>query len=208
MNTIKISKIMFNLFFVFALTANCFSQKIIQLYVDQPEAINANAGKDTFIYVGDTVQIGSSPTTTGGTEPYNYLWSPSLGLSSTSVANPLAFPTITTTYSLTVTDINGCTSNSSIKIKVSSTGLENYADLVNVKIFPNPNNGQFKILFEGFVREKLTMEIIDNLGQVIHSEYLVSEHITNIDVSQYSEGIYMIRLKNDKLNILKRLIIY
>ncbi len=40
----------------------------------------------------------------GGSAPYTYSWSPSAGLSSTAVANPTASPTVTTTYTVTVTD--------------------------------------------------------------------------------------------------------
>ncbi len=38
----------------------------------------------------------------------NYSWSPSTGLSATNIANPTAFPTITTTYTVTATDVNSC----------------------------------------------------------------------------------------------------
>jgi hypothetical protein len=40
----------------------------------------------------------------GGLSPYTYSWSPAAGLSSTTIPNPVASPTVTTTYTLTVTD--------------------------------------------------------------------------------------------------------
>lgn len=43
---------------------------------------------------------------------YSFLWSPGGTLSSTSVQNPIASPTTTTTYSVTVTDLNTTCSNS------------------------------------------------------------------------------------------------
>ncbi|MBK8615425.1 MAG: hypothetical protein IPN85_18660 [Flavobacteriales bacterium] len=42
---------------------------------------------------------------TGG---QSYAWSPSAGLSDASIADPLAFPTASTTYTVTVTDSIGC----------------------------------------------------------------------------------------------------
>ncbi len=39
---------------------------------------------------------------------YFYSWSPPNGLSNTTTSNPIATPTSTTTYYVTVTDINGC----------------------------------------------------------------------------------------------------
>jgi hypothetical protein len=44
----------------------------------------------------------------GGTTPYQYAWSPTTGLSSSTTANPTASPSVATTYVLTVTDNKGC----------------------------------------------------------------------------------------------------
>jgi hypothetical protein len=46
----------------------------------------------------------------GSGSGYTYLWSSATGLSSTTVSNPTANPASTTTYSVTVTDANNCTS--------------------------------------------------------------------------------------------------
>lgn len=55
----------------------------------------------------------------GGT--YKYSWAPATGLSSTKEANPIAKPTQTTTYTLTVTDACGATATSQVVITVSAT---------------------------------------------------------------------------------------
>ncbi len=54
-----------------------------------------------------TICIGESSTlsATGGV---TYAWSPAATLSDASIANPVATPTVTTTYNVTVTDANGC----------------------------------------------------------------------------------------------------
>jgi len=46
----------------------------------------------------------------GGTPPYVYNWTPSTGLSATNVKSPMANPIITTTYTVDVSDVDGCTS--------------------------------------------------------------------------------------------------
>jgi hypothetical protein len=51
----------------------------------------ADAGPDKIISecFADTIQIGSSPTGTGGQAPYTYTWSPAISLSSDTISNPL-----------------------------------------------------------------------------------------------------------------------
>lgn len=64
-----------------------------------------------FIFEGESVQI----TAGGGV---SYSWTPSNGLSCTDCPNPIASPSVTTTYVVTVTDQNGCVGDTSIKIIV------------------------------------------------------------------------------------------
>lgn len=67
----------------------------------------ANAGVDK-IYCAAPVMIGGSPAGTGGSAPYTYSWTPGTGLSSQTLANPMASPAIPTWYILSVADAMGC----------------------------------------------------------------------------------------------------
>ncbi len=51
----------------------------------------------------------------------SYTWSPGSGLSCTACTNPVTSVTVTTTYTVTGTDINGCKDTASITVKVSPT---------------------------------------------------------------------------------------
>lgn len=64
----------------------------------------------------DSLRIGD--TATSGTKPYTYAWSPSLGLSSPSVARPNALPLTSTMYHCTVTDAHGCVFQDSTLVQV------------------------------------------------------------------------------------------
>ncbi|MBU0586425.1 right-handed parallel beta-helix repeat-containing protein, partial [Candidatus Micrarchaeota archaeon] len=68
--------------------------------------LTADAGDGGYIISGSN--IGGNPTASGGLPPYSYSWSPSTGLSSTTVANPTASITTTMTYEVEVTDSRGC----------------------------------------------------------------------------------------------------
>ncbi len=56
---------------------------------------------------------------TQGNGPLTYSWSPSTGLNSSTIAAPTASPSATTSYTLTVTDVNGCSSSATITVNVN-----------------------------------------------------------------------------------------
>lgn len=66
--------------------------------------LTVSAGSPKIICVGDSTSIGGFPSASGGMFPYRYSWAPASGLNDATIANPTAFPAITTTYTLTVTD--------------------------------------------------------------------------------------------------------
>ncbi len=88
--------------------------------------INVCAGPTRTIYTGTTSGVGPfgphtvnlSSVVTGGTPGYSYKWTPSTGLNNALIANPIASPAVTTTYTLTVTDSRGCKRSLSITINV------------------------------------------------------------------------------------------
>jgi len=82
-------------------------------------AIVANAGSDASIVLGNSTQLNG--TVSGGVSPYTYLWAPSTGLSNPAIANPVASPTSTTTYTFTVTGNNGCAATDQVKVTVTRT---------------------------------------------------------------------------------------
>ena len=55
-------------------------------------------------------------TAGGGTQPYTYLWSPGGGTTATTTTNPLT----STTYTVKITDANGCTATAKVTVYVSA----------------------------------------------------------------------------------------
>lgn len=94
----------------------------INLPVTFNSPVTVLAGSDKSICIGDTVTIGGSPTAPSGT---NLAWSPSGGLSSTTIQNPVANPAITTTYIATATNGSGCTSKDTVVVTVNSLPVAN-----------------------------------------------------------------------------------
>lgn len=70
----------------------------------------ADAGVDTFYCLGDSIQLFAFGAGGGG----NYLWSPDYFINCTTCNDPFVKPVKDTTYTLIVTDINGCKSTDSV----------------------------------------------------------------------------------------------
>ncbi|RAU84343.1 Ig-like domain-containing protein [Pontibacter arcticus] len=74
-------------------------------------ASQANAGEDATIIQGRPIELRA----TGGD---TFRWEPATGLSDPNVANPVATPTQTTTYTVTTTSQGGCISTDEVTITV------------------------------------------------------------------------------------------
>jgi hypothetical protein len=76
----------------------------------------ADAGTDVVICAGSGKTIGK--TAAGGILPVTYLWEPPTGLSSSTIANPIANPQVSTTYVVTANDASGCVSRDTVSVVV------------------------------------------------------------------------------------------
>jgi gliding motility-associated-like protein len=104
--------------------AGCTNSATVAVTVSPPPV--ANAGAAASICPGGTAQLGAPPVS-----GFTYSWSPAVGLSSSSVANPtvtLANSTgapLTQTYTLTVTTAAGCTNSATVAVTVSPPPVAN-----------------------------------------------------------------------------------
>ena len=83
-------------------------------------APSADAGADAGICPGTTTMIGGSPAGAGGRGPLSYNWSPSTGLSDSTIGQPMANPSMSMTYILTVTDSTGCATMDTVNVTVGT----------------------------------------------------------------------------------------
>ena len=86
----------------------------------------ANAGADTTISLGSSVQLNGS----GG---LTYYWSPGGSLNDSLISNPIATPVVSTSYQLIVTDANFCTDVDSMRVTI----LQDYTFTITNAMTPN-----------------------------------------------------------------------
>ena len=165
-------------------------------------AYQADAGHDTTICLGDTIVLGA-PTV----DSIVYQWQSNASLlSNTDIAQPLAVPTQTTTYYLTITDTvpRGYSCNvrtDSITVEVVplpcilSVQDINKED-VGIKLYPNPANNQVNIGFNLNYPTPVSLQIANVLGQPVYNKPLTSNNgIQQLDVTQFATGIYTVYVK-------------
>ncbi|MBS1589463.1 MAG: PKD domain-containing protein, partial [Bacteroidetes bacterium] len=104
-------------------TQGC-KDSVIKTVTILPKPI-VSAGNNVSICQGNTI-----PVQLQATGAVSYVWTPSSGLSCTNCANPLANPTVTTTYKVTGTGANGCSDTSLVTITVNP--------LPTIQTGPNP----------------------------------------------------------------------
>lgn len=94
---------------IFLQGVGCSSTDTVSVSIDPLPT--ADAGSDGIVCNGVGVQL----TASGGV---TYSWSPTAGLNSSTIANPIALPTIPTEYVVTVTDGNLCTDSDTVFVDI------------------------------------------------------------------------------------------
>ena len=100
-------------YILMAYNGACRDSDTVTVFIT-PAAI-ANAGANQSIFFGQTATIGGNPSNPiGGT----ITWMPNINLSDTTAGNPIASPSVTTTYTLFVTNALGCISSDTMMVIV------------------------------------------------------------------------------------------
>lgn len=185
------------------------AQTVIVLEVEQPPALSFEiSSQDVTIFRSDSVKIGTGINIFGGSGNYTYNWSPAEFLDDSTILTPFAFPQDTTEYFLTVTDAEGCSFSTTFTVNVQEKTTDIQAtrlqdDLITAKLYPNPNNGRFKIELSGKYNGAIELTIIDNTGRTVYQNRIRDfnqTHLETVDV-KLPQGIYnlLVHSKNQKI---------
>jgi len=120
---------------------------------------------DPIIQLGQTVQLNAS----GGT---TYSWSPSVGLSCDDCSDPIASPTLTTTYEVTAEDAQGCSGIAYVIVFVEGPCSEVFVPTI---FSPNGDeNNDFHCVFGSCITD-FEISIFNRWGQQVFQSSNKSE---------------------------------
>jgi hypothetical protein len=164
---------------------------------------------DVNIYANPTITAMTTKTLVCKNEPTfliggggaTYVWTPgSLNGNTVTVS-----PAQSTTYNVVGTDQNGCTGTSTVFVKTSTCfGLDEWSlNNVGLKVYPNPNNGQFTMSAE----KDLTIEVLNNIGQHIRTFAIRAGETQKINLGPLPAGVYFLTGNNEGQKFAQKIIL-
>jgi hypothetical protein len=149
----------------------------------------------TVIQNGDTLSVIVST----GTPPYTYEWN-------TNETTQWILPDSSGTYWCAVTDSNGCQDWSNQYIYTSTD--VNELDPSKLLLYPNPTSGLLNIEFVN--NNIISLSIVNILGDEVYNEILDNNNVkysNQLDLSDYSNGIYFVKLRKKDSILTKKVIL-
>jgi len=102
-----------------------------------------------------------------------------------------------------------CSSNVTANERPVIDGLKNILKKdLNWQIIPNPNNGLFKIVFDGNQKSSTwQVNTINLLGENVHAQNFLDAKNIELDLSNISAGVYFVSLNDGVNTVQKRVVI-
>lgn len=130
-----------------------------------------------------TADGSASVSVSGGTSPYNYLWSNSETTNSISNVLPA-------TYYVTITDLSGCFIVDTVVVNYT-IGI-NEISIENIYIYPNPNSGKFNLLIDNC--EVLSIRIYSLSGQLVYTNSELKNKSFELELKDIGSGVYYLNV--------------
>lgn len=93
---------------------------------------------------------------------------------------------------------------------IDNVGVDENNSLININIYPNPAKDNFRLNFNSQKTDNLSVKLISIDGKIMYSENIKNfkgNYNKNIDVKNFSKGIYILNISDDNSNVNKKIII-
>ncbi len=191
---------------VFSLSGSLRAQFPVHFKVDQSPRLEAHAGDDIHVQPGTTVTLGGSPSATGGSPPYTYLWTPPHNLDDTSVAYPSLTVDTITQYTLHVTDTQHCTAYDSLWVSIETSIPAHNRSQQPFSVYPNPLHGEQLTIEAAKGTPGFSVTLLTAKGKEIAQHAFPGEGTHRIPVNRTKNppgGIYLLKIHQEKTYVFK-----
>ncbi len=179
-----------------------FSQKVIQLNVNQPPEFGFSISRsDTTILNTTSVVLGTDLVVYGGSGDYQFLWSPAETIDDPTLLNPVATPYNSAIYTLMAFDNGGCSFTLEYKVNVVFP-LQVQAEITDAGCFGKNNGSVILSVSQGappysylWATGETTARISNlkaGLYQIVVTDSLGQTFTDEYEISEYKEIITMI----------------
>jgi hypothetical protein len=144
-----------------------------------------------------TICIGQSVILTASTTATSYTWNTGATTMSIYVS-----PTVTSTYTVSVSNAAGCgVASSTIMVTVSPCTGINEVLANSISVYPSPTSGLINVILTSELSKNSTIEVYDAVGKLVVKQVLASE-ANAINISNLTNGIYTFKVLNNS-NLIK-----
>ncbi|MES2681721.1 MAG: GEVED domain-containing protein [Bacteroidota bacterium] len=175
--TVAVSPVVNTVYFVTGTTGSCSTTQSVSIIVNPLPNVTASVAKKTIC------KFEIANITGNGALTYNW----NTGATTQVLTFTLG---VTTTYTLTGTDLNGCSKTVTVTQFVATCiGVEDLKDeTAGILIYPNPGDGNFTIS----AGQSLQLRLVDVLGRQIATFEVEAGHKKELTVNGLPAGVYFI----------------
>lgn len=136
-----------------------------------------------------------------------YLWTPGGQTTQTILVDSVGLGLGAHTISVAVTSTALCAASDAIVVTFDAcTGIIENNNGISISIIPNPSNGMTQVVVNG-LKSNADLSIYTLEGQLIYQEKVTGNSTTQLDLTNMPTGIYMVRISNETINNLSKLVI-
>jgi len=110
-------------------------------------------------------------------------------------------------YSIEATNDNGCSNLASVVF--IPTGISGVLSEQDISIYPNPSNGNIQVACN-LPEADYTISVSNIIGKVIYTQkaHIAGPYNTNLNLSAFGAGVYLLSIKGEGSQVVKKLVVY
>jgi hypothetical protein len=184
--------------------SGCTYSDSVRVTVNPLPAVSA--GPDLLINPGALTNLNATP----GPGSFSYAWAPANLVSSSNTQATQTNPTVSTAYSVTITDANGCTGTDEMMVYIIGTGINELDEMLNLSIYPNPFANNAFLEYELTESDKINISIFSitglQLNEVCNQQQNPGKYKVALPCENLAAGSYLVFFKSNNGISIKKIV--